>query len=91
MHSIYHWIAWTWGGAPFRSGEAGYNIFSGPLPDLVFVGALIHAYRKHICHARRCFRPAWHVDPAHGHPVCRRHHPLGRTDVCRRAAGETPT
>ena len=75
MTYLYHLLQWTWGGTPFRSGASGYNIFSGPLPDVVFISFFIQVWRKHNCHVHHCHRIAWHPDPESGHPICKRHHP----------------
>lgn len=68
LHSVVHWPA-----------QGGYNFVSGPLADITlataFVSALILWWRKHNCHVFRCWRLQWHPHPAHGHPVCRVHHP----------------
>lgn len=53
----------------------GYQFWSGigsGSPLLVAAGVF---WRKHNCHVHRCWRLQWHAHPAHGHPVCRKHHP----------------
>lgn len=59
----------------------GYQWWSGLGSDfgeytiaLALVGGILRSYRQHECHVESCWRPAWHPDPKHGHPVCRRHH-----------------
>lgn len=76
----YHILQWTWGGYRFKSGAAGYNIFSGPLPDITFLGIGYGLYRKHNCHVNWCPRLQWHTHPEHGHPVCKHHHNLPATE-----------
>lgn len=72
---------------------SGYQFWSGIGSDFgeaSIVGALALIYRKHECHKDGCHRPSWHVDPLHGHPVCRRHHSqpdhpaLRKTSLARR-------
>ena len=60
----------------------GLNAWSGILSDIgeytiavSVVAGLVAAYRRHNCHIHGCPRLQWHVDPVHGHPVCRHHHP----------------
>ena len=70
---LYHGIAWTWGGTPFRSAATGYNIVSGDLGDLALLGAAWAVFRHHICYMPGCLRPG-HPHPEHDHqPVCRKH------------------
>jgi hypothetical protein len=71
-------------GAHDHSG-CGYSFWSGSASDigevtLVFgLGAFLGAWwRKHNCHVHRCWRLQWHPHPAHGHPVCGKHHPFGQ-------------
>lgn len=65
------------------STKGGYNFVSGPLADItLFTAAVSFIYlhlRKHNCHVNRCMRLAWHPHPEHGHPVCKKHHPHGRS------------
>jgi hypothetical protein len=42
---------------------------------LGFMVAAVRGYFRHQCHVAGCWRPSWHPDPVHGHPVCRHHHP----------------
>lgn len=53
----------------------GYQFWSGIAGDGAILAACAVFWRKHNCHVGRCWRLAWHPDPTHGHPVCRRHHP----------------
>ncbi len=56
----------------------GYQFWSGigsDLGELTIIGAAVVFLRHRNCHIHRCWRLQWHVDPAHGHPVCRHHHP----------------
>ena len=60
----------------------GYQWWSGIGSDIAelsiavaIVTAAVGAYHKHECHVEQCHRLAWHPDPDHGHPVCKRHHP----------------
>lgn len=60
----------------------GYQFWSGIGSDLgeytialALIGGLVRSYRQHVCHVETCHRLAWHPDPGHGHPVCKRHHP----------------
>ena len=70
-------------GRPGATGpHGGYWFWSGIGSDLgelsiviAVVSTALLAYRKHECHIHRCRRLAWHPDPEHGHPVCKRHHP----------------
>lgn len=59
-------------GASFWGGIGGYLTV---LAAILLAG--YRSYRRHQCHADRCWRPAWHPDPVHGHPVCWHHHPNG--------------
>jgi hypothetical protein len=72
LHYLLHWPT-----------HGGYNFVSGPLADITlvtaFVGTLVLWYRRHNCHVFHCWRLQWHPHPAHGHPVCKRHHPDGRS------------
>ena len=70
LHYLIHW--------PMKGG---YNFVSGPLADIAlvtaFAGTLYLFLRKHNCHVNGCWRMEWHPHPAHGHPVCKKHHPEG--------------
>jgi hypothetical protein len=72
LHSIVHWPT-----------QGGYNFVSGPLADITlataFVSWLVIFWRHHNCHVNRCWRLAWHPHPEHGHPVCKKHHPEGKS------------
>lgn len=72
LHSVFHW-----------PDGAGYNFVSGPLADITlatgFGSWIIVFLRKHNCHVHGCWRLEWAAHPEHGHPVCRRHHPQGKT------------
>lgn len=64
----------------------GYQFWSGIASDageltLITGIAMLLAtfWRHHNCHVHRCPRLSWHPHPAHGHPVCRRHHPHQKT------------
>ena len=74
LHYIVHW-----------ADNGGYNFISGPLADITlataFLGWLYLFLRHHNCHVHRCWRLAWHPHPVHGHPVCKKHHPEGKTIV----------
>lgn len=75
-----HWL-WTAINTYLLHSEHanGYAFWSaGPGPGLgqiTLVGGLLVYLRRHNCHIHRCWRLQWHEHPAHGHPVCRRHHP----------------
>ena len=73
LHHLYNALAWTWGGYRFRSGDAGYNIMSGPLPDLTLVAGVLAILRTHYCFVPGCHSFRAHPHPEHGHPVCPRH------------------
>jgi hypothetical protein len=72
----YHGLQWSWGGYRFRSPQAGYNIFSGPLAYATILFGVVRVLRAHNCHVRWCPRVRFkgHPDDV-GHLVCRRHHP----------------
>lgn len=55
-------------------GGLGYQFWSGIGSNFGYLAILAALWRKHNCHMQRCWRLQWRVDPAHGHPVCRRHH-----------------
>jgi len=64
-------------------GGAGYWFYSGVFDAGILLGILssIGVYwRAHNCHVSRCWRLDWHPHPDHGHPVCRAHHPHGRSE-----------
>lgn len=70
------WIPdWIW----HPMNGKGYQFWSGIGGYLTVAGAILlrglSEYRQRRCHVRRCWRVAWHPDPVHDHPVCRRHHP----------------
>jgi hypothetical protein len=77
FHTIYHALAWTWGGDGTGGGSGtGYLIFSGPLPDITMLSliyALISMTHQHNCHVKGCWRLG-HPDPEHGWPGCKKHH-----------------
>jgi hypothetical protein len=72
LHYIIHWPT-----------HGGYNFISGPLADITlvtaFVGTLYMFLRKNNCHVHGCWRLQWHHHPDHGHPVCKHHHPHGKS------------
>lgn len=68
LEDLYHMLQWTWGGFPIRSGQAGYNICSGPLADASLLGVFYMLWRKGICRVPRCFRKQWGM-----HVLCRKH------------------
>ena len=72
LHTLYHALAWTWGGDHQGYGNStGYLIFSGPLPDITLLAGLGALYHKHRCH--HCPRLArFHVGE-HQVPTCHRH------------------
>ena len=72
MHFLLHALEW-----PYADPD-GYNIFSGPLPMALGLGAFGAWWRKHNCHVHKCWRLQWHPHPEHGHVVCRKHHPNGK-------------
>lgn len=52
-----------------------YGFWSGFAGDLPLFGGLWLLYRRHTCHARRCWRLGLHhIDGTH-FTVCHRHHP----------------
>lgn len=56
----------------------GLNFWSGigsDLGEVTLIVGLAVFLRQRNCHVHKCPRLSWHVDPAHGHPVCRHHHP----------------
>ena len=72
VHSVIHW-----------ADHGGYNFVSGPLADITLATAffswLYLFLRHHNCHIEGCWRLEWHVHPDTGHPVCKHHHPEGKT------------
>lgn len=50
-----------------------YDFWSGFATQITVLVALVTALRHRNCYVRRCWRLG-HIDPAHGHPACRRHH-----------------
>jgi hypothetical protein len=58
-----------------QNGNVFYGGVGSDLGEVTIFTGLVMLYRKHECHVEHCHWPSWHVDPAHGHPVCRRHHP----------------
>lgn len=60
-------------------GDA-YQFWSGIGSGSPVIAALAIWWRKHNCHVHQCPRLAWHPDPEHGHPVCRKHHPEHRSN-----------
>jgi len=72
MLEVVRWVAhaarWTW------ADPAGYNIFSGPLPDLAMLTG-IGAFFRHVnCHVGGC-RRFGHRVPGTPYRACRQHHP----------------
>ena len=72
LHALQHFFGLDDLSGPF------YGFWSGvgsDITELAIVGGLIGIYRRHTCHARRCWRFGRH--PVAGTPyiVCRRHHP----------------
>jgi hypothetical protein len=71
---IWHWFL-HYTGTNNTSGP-WYGFWSGfgsDLGEATILGALVAAYRHKNCAVKRCWRLG-HIDPAHGHPACRRHH-----------------
>ena len=65
----YHALRWTW------HDPDGYNFISGPLADVTLLGAAYAIFRRHNCHAKRCWRVGRHKVPGTDYIVCRKHHP----------------
>ncbi len=75
-------IGMTWTELWDVTDGEGYAFWSGFGSDLgevtlvgIVTGGLAAFWTKHNCHVHHCWRLAWHPDPEHGHPVCKRHHP----------------
>jgi hypothetical protein len=56
------------------------SVFGDSLIELATFAVLVLGYplmwwRTHNCHMRGCPRLQWHINPRHGHPVCKHHHP----------------
>jgi hypothetical protein len=86
IHSLYHALAWTWGGdGGGGANGTGYLISSGPFPDLALLVFFAHLWH-HTCHEKTfCFRPGKMPVPGSALHVCRRHaelrglkHPEGK-------------
>lgn len=64
-----------------RAPSTAYNFWSGfgsDITEVLILGGLITAYRKHNCHTQGCWRLSWKnwIDPdGHTHALCRKHHP----------------
>lgn len=69
LHQLAHWLGLTDASGPW------YLWWSGIAGDLPMFGALWLLYRRHTCHARRCWRLGLHPVDGTGFTVCRRHHP----------------
>jgi hypothetical protein len=71
---------WEW----LHPGGSGYWFYSGVFDAgillAVFSGIGVF-WRAHNSHVHRCWRLDWHPHPVHGHPVCRVHHPDGRSEL----------
>jgi hypothetical protein len=70
---VIHWLAHVLG-IDNVSGPY-YAAWSGFVGDVTVLGVFAVAYRRLVCHQRRCLRLAHH--PVDGTPyrVCRKHHP----------------
>jgi hypothetical protein len=71
---------------------AGYDFWSGIAGSFLtslpgWAAALVVYLHARNCHADGCWRLAWHP-AAHGHPVCKHHHPHG--DGAAHTIGGTP-
>lgn len=51
------------------------------LPELAVFGLIYSMYRKHKCHAHRCWRLAHHSVDGTPYVTCRSHHPTVRKRV----------
>ena len=89
----YHALRWTW------HDPDGYNFLSGPLADITLFGGAYAIFRRHNCHAKRCWRVGRHKVPGTDYIVCRKHHPhespsaeqiLAEHDAAKRALQATP-
>lgn len=60
-------------------GSPFYNFWSGAgsdIGEIVIIGAIWQAYRKHNCGVKGCWRIGIRKVPGTEHVVCHTHHPL---------------
>lgn len=77
FHTLYHAIAWTWGGdGQGGPNSDGYLIMSGPAAALGVFGALVTWTVRSRCEEHHCWRHGRHKD-REGKNVCRKHLELG--------------
>ena len=77
MTWLLHWLAVHTGTSSEASDYyAFWSGFGSDLSEVAIVGAVIGGYRKHNCHARRCWRIGRHV--VAGTPYCNKHHEAHR-------------
>ena len=56
---------------------AFWSGFGSDLGEVVILGAIVGAYRKHTCHVKGCWRLSRRPVEGTSHIVCHRHHPQG--------------
>lgn len=76
LHGIAVWLGLTNGGGHAYLWWSGFGANFG---EYMLLGGLWAVYRRHNCHARRCWRIQRHPVAGTPYVTCRRHHPTADT------------
>lgn len=72
LHGLLIWLGLT---NPSGTAYLAWSGIVANLGQLTLVGAVVTLWRKHMCHARGCWRMGKHSVEGTDWTVCRRHHP----------------